>query len=193
MSSVLVAFATKYGSTQEVAEAVAAALKERGIDVDVRPAREVKALDGYSAVVLGAPLYYFRWHKDARKFLDHHRKALVGLPVAVFALGPFANEPDQFEDARGRLDKALAERDWLSPVAVEVFGGKFDSAGLRFPDANPGMKKIPASDIRDWEAIRAWASALPEVLGLGGRATAEPPETPGSTEQSGTYTEEAGG
>lgn len=55
--SVLVAYATRYGSTQEVAEAVAATLRERGLEVDIQPMRKVRALAGYSAVVLGAPLY----------------------------------------------------------------------------------------------------------------------------------------
>jgi len=166
MSLVLVAYATKYGSTQEVAEAVATALRERGVDTEVRPAHEVKDLDGFAAVVLGAPLYYFRWHKDARKFLDSHRKALAGLPVAIFALGPTDDEPEGFADAQSRLDKALAERDWLSPVSVKVFGGKLDPAGLRFPDSNPVMKNMGASDIRDWNAIGEWTRSLPEAMGL---------------------------
>ena len=55
-ASVLVAYATRYGSTQEVAEAVAATLRERGLEVDIQPMREVRALDQYRAVVLGAPL-----------------------------------------------------------------------------------------------------------------------------------------
>jgi hypothetical protein len=32
---------------------------------------------------------------------------------------------------------------------------------LRFPyNLIPVLKKIPASDLRDWVAIRAWASSL---------------------------------
>ena len=43
-ASVLVAYATRYGSTQEVAEAVAATLRERGLEVDVQPMRKVSGL-----------------------------------------------------------------------------------------------------------------------------------------------------
>ncbi len=43
---VLVAYATYYGSTQEVAEAVAATLRERGLEVDVQSMREVQTLEG---------------------------------------------------------------------------------------------------------------------------------------------------
>jgi menaquinone-dependent protoporphyrinogen oxidase len=80
-TSVLVAYATRYGSTQEVAEAVAATLRERGLAVDIGPMREVRTLDQYHAVVLGAPLYMFHWHKDALHFLARHREALTQRPV----------------------------------------------------------------------------------------------------------------
>ena len=77
---VLVTSATRSGSTQEVAEAVAAALRERGLIVDVGHVRQVRNLDQYRAVVLGAPLYLFHWHKDALRFLARHRTALTQRP-----------------------------------------------------------------------------------------------------------------
>ena len=84
----LVAFATRYGSTQEVAEAIAVTLREIGVDVDLKLLRDVRSLTGYEAVILGAPLQMYRWHKDALSFLSHHRQAVTTLPVALFALGP---------------------------------------------------------------------------------------------------------
>jgi menaquinone-dependent protoporphyrinogen oxidase len=166
MSLVLVAYETKYGSTKEVAEAVAKALRQAGVDTELREAHQAKDLDGFAAVVLGAPLYYFHWNRHARKFLDHHKEALAAMPVAVFALGPTNDTPKDFEDARGGLDKALAEREWLDPVSVKLFGGKLDHSVLRFPDSNPAMKKMPDSDIRDWDAIAEWAKSLPGAMGL---------------------------
>jgi menaquinone-dependent protoporphyrinogen oxidase len=159
--SVLVAYATRYGSTQEVAEAVAATLRERGLGVDIQPMRKARTLEGYSAVVLGAPLYMFRWHRDALHFLSRHRKALTERPAAIFALGPFHDDEKEWQDARAQLDKELAKFPWLTPVALGVFGGKFDPAKLGFPlNLLPALKQMPASDIRDWTAIRAWASDL---------------------------------
>jgi menaquinone-dependent protoporphyrinogen oxidase len=158
--SILVAYATRYGSTQEVAETVAATLRECGLAVDIQPMQEVRTLDQYRAVVLGAPLYMFHWHKDARHFLSRHREALSGRPVAIFALGPINNEEKEFQGSREQLDKELAKFPWLKPLALEIFGGKFDPAKLRFPYNMPALKKMPASDIRDLTAIRAWASTL---------------------------------
>ena len=67
---ILVAYASTHGSTQEVAEVVAETLRGQGLVVDLQPARNVRSLEGYSAVVLGASLYMFHLHKDALRFLN---------------------------------------------------------------------------------------------------------------------------
>jgi menaquinone-dependent protoporphyrinogen oxidase len=160
-TSVLVAYATRYGSTKEVAESVAATLRERGLGVDLQPMRQVRTLDQYRAIVLGAPLYIAHWHKDALNFLARHREALTARPVAIFALGPFHNEEKEFQEVRRQLDKELVKFPWLTPQAIAIFGGKFDPQKLTFPhNLVPALKNMPASDIRDWMAIRAWANDL---------------------------------
>ena len=155
-SLVLVGYATRYGSTQEVAEAVAATLRECGLEVDIQPMRKVRTLAGYRAVVLGGPLFMFRWHKDALSFLSRHREALTERPVAIFALGPTHDPYDEkeWQDSRDQLDKELSKFSWLTPVALEMFGGKYDPAKLRFPINLLAGKEL-ASDLRDWTAIRA--------------------------------------
>ena len=158
---ILIGFATRSGSTQEVAEAVAEALRGKGLQADLRPLRFVRSLAGYHMIVLGAPLYMFRWHRDATNFLSRHKDALSKLPVAVFALGPFHDEEKEWQDIRAQFDKELAKAPWFAPVAREVFGGAFDPAKLRFPfNLIPALKKMPASDIRNWDVIRAWAGDL---------------------------------
>ncbi len=160
-NSILVGFATQYGSTQEVAEQVAATLHEHGLEVELEPVRQVRSLEKYHAVVLGAPIYMFHWHKEALGFLSRHRTALTQRPVAIFALGPIHSEEKEFQEARAQLDKELAKFPWLVPVATEIFGGKLEPAKFRFPhNLIPVMKNMPASDIRDWTAIHTWASNL---------------------------------
>jgi menaquinone-dependent protoporphyrinogen oxidase len=112
-------------------------------------------------VVLGAPLYMFKWHKDAFSFLSRHRGALEKLPVAVFALGPFHDEAKEWRGVRAQFDRELVKVPWFAPVAREVFGGKFDPAKLHFPmNLIPALKKMPASDVRNWEQIQTWAHSL---------------------------------
>jgi len=166
-TKVLVAYATSYGSTQEIAEVISETLRKQGLVVDLQPIRKVRILEGYSALVLGAPLYMFHWHKDALRFLSQHRKILSdNLPVAIFAGGPFGKEDENaWQEVRTKFDLELAKSPWLTPVFVEIVGGKFDPATLRFPyNLIPALKKMPASDLRDWVAIRAWVSSLAAQL-----------------------------
>ena len=159
-TDVLIAYATKHGSTREVAETVAAELKELSLAVELGELRKVRGLNGYRSVVIGAPLYMGRWHKDARRFLKRHHKALAAMPVAVFALGPLKLTEEDVAGSRAQLDRALALVPELRPATVEVFGGVIDPANLRFP-----FNRMPAGDARDWDAIRAWARSLPGELG----------------------------
>lgn len=85
---VLVVYATRHGSTREVAGSIAAALREQGASVESRAAHDFRGpIGNRDLVVLGGPLYAGRWHRDARRFLTRRRKELLTIPVAVFAVG----------------------------------------------------------------------------------------------------------
>lgn len=155
----LVAYASKRGSTREVAEAVARELRARGLRVELKPAAQVGDVDHYSAVVLGGALYMGRWHKDASRFVQHHERALSVRPVAVFAMGPRTLEPKDVQGSRDQLERALEAAPAVLPFTVEIFGGAVDPDKLRFP-----FNRMPRSDARDWKAIAAWAREVADHL-----------------------------
>jgi menaquinone-dependent protoporphyrinogen oxidase len=150
--TVLVTYATKRGSTREVAEAVATTLHDHGLHVDVRPAAEVDDVTTYDAVVLGAAIYMGRLHGDARKLLKQQREAVAARPLAVFAMGPLTLSDEDVAGARKQLDKSLDQAS-LDPDTTAIFGGVVDPATFRFP-----LNRLPASDARDWNAIHGWAA-----------------------------------
>ncbi len=158
--SILLVYATRYGSTQQVAETITAALRQAGLEVDLQPMREVKRIDNYDAVVLGAAIYNARWHPDAHQFLSQYQETLRQRPVAIFALGPLSTGDAAMRRSRRQLEKELEKYSWLKPVALEMFVGKLDPAKLGIFERLGST----ASDHRDWEAIRAWANALPAQL-----------------------------
>ena len=123
--------------------------------------RDVRTLDNYDAVVLGAAIYNAHWHPEAHDFLSRHQKALNQLPVAIFTLGPLSPSEAAKRNSRRQLDVELAKYPWLKPVVVEIFAGKYDPSkpGLSFFE-----RFIPARDYRNWDAIRAWANELSEQL-----------------------------
>lgn len=165
-SKILVTYATRYGSTREVAESVGATLRDAGLLVDVVPVEAVRDTLAYRAIVLGAPLYIGSLQRDAQRFLQAHRASLEQRPVAIFALGPIGHDEQEQIETRGQLDQELEKYPWLKPITVEMFGGKYDPKTLSFTHrlltmlpASP-LHGLPASDKRDWTAINNWAKEL---------------------------------
>lgn len=165
-ATILVAYATKHGSTREVACAVAETLHEHGLAVDTLPAARVDDLSPYTGVVLGGAIYMGRWHPDAVAFLKRHRRTLATTPVWIFGMGPRTLAEDDLRAARKQVMKALAKVPEIHPVAVAVFGGVIEPRTLRFP-----LNRIPAGDARDWPSIRAWATDVAEAFAFGKAAS----------------------
>ena len=159
--SILLAYATRFGSTQEVAETIASTLSEAGLEVDLQPMQEVKSLDRYDAVVLGAAIYNAKWNVLAHQFVSQYQDALAQLPVAIFTLGPLSASEAAKRNSRRQLDSELTKYSWLKPVAVEIFAGKYDPSK---PGLNFFERFLPARDYRNWDAIRAWANELSAQL-----------------------------
>ena len=149
---ILITYATEHGSTQEVAAAIAAALRREGLGADLRPAADVDDLGAYRGVILGSAIYIGRLHSDAVGFLHRHHRELVLLPFAVFAMGPRTLDPSDLKGSREQLRRALAKFKGLEPHALAVFGGVIAPETLRFP-----FNRLHASDARDWDDIDAFA------------------------------------
>ena len=139
----LIAYASKHGSTQEVAEQMAETLRGGGLDADVRPAASVVDVAAYDAVVIGGALYMGHWHRDARRLLDRLGEELRERPVFVFGMGPMDLEQKSVEGARKQVDHALAKVPDVKPVSVAIFGGVVHPDALHFP-----LNRMPESDAR---------------------------------------------
>ena len=155
----LIAYASKHGSTQEVAEQVAQHLRDNGLDVDVRPASSVDDVAAYGALVIGGALYMGHWHRDARRLLNRVSEELRERPVFVFGMGPMDLEQKSVEGARKQVDRALAKVPDVQPASVAIFGGVVHPSELHFP-----FNHMPEADARDPEAIRAWSDDIAAVL-----------------------------
>jgi menaquinone-dependent protoporphyrinogen oxidase len=167
---VLIAYATHSGSTGEVAAAIGDRMRAAGLEVEVAPMRGLKSIGERTAVVLGAPLYMARLPRELHRFLARNRKSLTAPKTWFFVLGPIQGKPEEFDAAHAQAEKHLAKCAWFKPSELEVFGGKFDVNRMPFPfslarhlPAFPA-KDLPATDIRDWDAISEWAGAIAQQL-----------------------------
>ena len=163
---VLVAYGSKYGSTAEIANAIATTLRVAGLEVDVRRAREVRSLDRYRVVVLGSAVYMARWRRDAMRLL-RRRRELGEREAWLFSSGSVGEDKDEPAEQRDRWTKPKRVEQLAAHVMANehvVFGGRIsDDAGfLRKRMA----KNIPPElrDRRDWSAIEAWAQKIADSL-----------------------------
>jgi len=190
MKKILVTYVTNSGSTAKVAEAVAAELVKTHADVEVLPLDKVATLDGYSAVVLGAPMI-LGWHRSALNFLKKNQNSLSKLPIALFitcmnltqtnetnvnGVPIFVDEklarPPQkegrlsFKERYSTVDNYLAPifkaAPGVRPISVAFFGGSLQYFNLKWWAALFALLIIQATpgDRRNWTAINNWAGRL---------------------------------
>jgi menaquinone-dependent protoporphyrinogen oxidase len=158
--TILVAYATRYGSTAEVAEAVGDELRKAGAEVDVQPIDDIQGLSRYQAVIIGSPIYMGKWLPEAQVFVERHQQHLRGIPVAYFAVGLtiMGGTPDAIRKAEASMGQV---RMLVNPVDIGIFPGRLESSRLSVADrAITKLIRAKTGDFRDWEAVRAWAQAL---------------------------------
>ena len=158
---ILVAYASRKGSTAGIAQAIGKELVSAGHTVDVIEMKTVTTVEGYNAVIIGAPVYMGKVDKDISKFVAKNRDRLASIPVAAFAVGiaPVAPQIEPVEKVLDDLTKAVSP---IQPVAATVFAGKLDPEKMSFIERQmTSLMKVRTGDFRDWNAIAAWARELP--------------------------------
>jgi menaquinone-dependent protoporphyrinogen oxidase len=193
---ILVAYATMAGSTAEVAQAVGEEIRKSGAVVDILPVSEIKDLDEYDGVVVGAPMI-MGWHRSALGFVKKHRQAFQRIPLAVFitamsltqtgetsvdglpvyldeklARPPIKEGSLNFRENYARLSNylqpILRAAHPANPASIGIFGGRLEYGRLKWWAVLFVMLVIqaPAGERRNWEAVRAWAAGIPEAFGI---------------------------
>jgi menaquinone-dependent protoporphyrinogen oxidase len=161
---ILVAYATRAGSTIEVAAAIGEALSQRGFSVDVKPVKEKPSVDGYQAVVVGSAIRMGSWLPEAVNFIKDNQAQLSRIPTAIFTVH-MLNRGEDETSRQARQAYTAVVRQVLSPVDEAFFSGKMDYSRLSFLDrtiakAVEKQTDSRAGDFRDWEKIRSWAQEL---------------------------------
>lgn len=168
MARVKVIYASKHGSTREIAEAITEELRAAGQAATCVPAGEVYGLGDCDAVVLGSAVYMGRWRHEAKQVLRRHGPALAAMPFWVFSSGPVGDPAAEQDDGDRWLEprRVMARAEELGVREHVVFGGTISADPHGFIER--GMtRNTPEEfrDRRDWEQIRAWARSIASELG----------------------------
>lgn len=167
-SKVLVAYASKHGSTAEIAEVIADSLRSAGLVADVQPAHYVQSLEGYDAVVVGSVVQMFHWQRDAVALLKRFEPELRGRPTWLFSSGPTGgSEKADLEVARAKA----SPEEFPAPKDIERYAVRIGARGhVTFPGkVGTGVggvfaRWVPTGDWRDFSAIMAWAREIAASL-----------------------------
>jgi len=173
--NVLVAYASRHGATQGIAERIAETLRAAGLEAEALRVTAVKSVAGYDAFVIGSAAYMFHWEKDATSFVQRHRAVIAAKPAWLFSSGPLGTEP---LDAEGRdqkvaaVPKEIAElRGSVNARDHRVFFGAYERDRKRIGLAERLVALMPAArdalpegDFRDWPEIEAWAAEIARAL-----------------------------
>ena len=157
---ILVTYGSTRGGTQGLAEMVADHLRAEGFDVDVRPPRQVKRLEGYDAVIVGGALYAFRWHRAARTFVKRHAAEIRQRPGVLLLQRaarrfrrPRRHPAGQRRQGAHGKDRSARARHLRRAASAEAKG---------FPAS--AMAKKRAGDWRDAEHVQRWTRTIASQL-----------------------------
>ncbi len=157
---ILIAYATRGGTTQGVAEAIARVMREKGALVEVRPVEQIRDLSAYRAVLLGSGVRDEKWLPEAMHFVADHRQTLAKLPLVYFLVySKLLQEfPQRIEEVLGYLSEV---RRTVEPLEVAIFSRDQQSMP---PQMLVNARATPTGDWSGWEPISGWAERVYQQL-----------------------------
>lgn len=159
---VLVTYATKYGSTAEIAVKIATVIRDSGIETDIIPIENVTEVFPYQAVIIGSAVYMGQWRKEMVNFLKEKQIILSEKPVWIFSSGP-TGEGNPVDLMKGWQfpEKLEPIVDVIQPRDTIVFHGRLNLNTLTIFERWIAQNvKSPVGDFRDWKMIVAWANTI---------------------------------
>jgi menaquinone-dependent protoporphyrinogen oxidase len=162
VSRILITYATKHNSTEEIATFIGGVLQDNQLHTDVLNIEDVPKLDNYSTVIIGSAVYIGHWLKSATNFLHYYQNQLAKIPVWVFSTGPTGEgNPDELLDGFVVPENIHESLMFIKPRHVILFHGRLDKAQLGMGEQlMVNAVKVPLGDFRDWNMIRAWANRI---------------------------------
>lgn len=155
---VLIAVASKHGSTLEIASRIQERLQTAGLLVDLVEMIEQPDPALFDSVVIGSAIYMGNWMAEARDYVRRYQGVLNDGNVWMFSSGPLGDPDLAPEDDPNRLPEVLGIPDVKEH---QIFAGALDPATLGIGERIvTRVVKAPFGDFRDWAAIDSWADHI---------------------------------
>ncbi|MFX1252881.1 MAG: flavodoxin domain-containing protein [Promethearchaeota archaeon] len=185
---VLIAYGTRYGSTEGIAQELAKTLEKEGIESQIVNLGKTKlrswpSIDEFDGILVGSGIKVTRWVKHPKTFLQKYKDELKnrGKILGIFISSGYAASPEKYPEAKKLFIEDLLVKLNVEADIYDAFGGIFDfseSSKMGFVDKK--MLKLAAmgmseefgleydpdgrNDFRDWDQIRGFAEKFAALL-----------------------------
>jgi menaquinone-dependent protoporphyrinogen oxidase len=169
---VLVAYATRHGSTADIAQRIADRLETAGHTAECRSMKEVRELT-CDAAVLGSAIHNQAWLTEATDFLVRFRGGLADKPAWLFSVGMPEALPSRLQGWAAREGDLVALNlvPLIRPRDHRLFSGVIRKEHLTGRErAKFRLMGGRYGDFRNESQIDAWADAIARELGAARRA-----------------------
>lgn len=169
---ILVTYASRTGSTADIAEYIGEILSDHGAQVEIRLMHDVKDLTHYDAVVCGSAIQSAGWLPEAMQFLETHKSNLNLKPIAIFSvcMTLAMKNGEKYKQSISNWINPI--RKIVNPASEEIFAGTLKInqipsfvQRLKFR-ISVALGVWKEGDHRNWDAIKAWTTSLKSVFQL---------------------------
>lgn len=132
MKKSLITYSTVDGQTKEICKKISNL--SNNTFVEVLPISEVKNIDQYETIVIGASIRYGKYRKEVFKFIDNNIKQIENKDNAFFSVNVVARKEEKSSpETNPYVIKFLNKINWV-PKKIGVFAGKIDYPSYKFFD-----------------------------------------------------------
>ncbi|WXG39341.1 MAG: flavodoxin domain-containing protein [Candidatus Freyarchaeum deiterrae] len=185
---VLIAYGTRYGSTEEISQEIGKILKKEGLEVQIVDLKKTKSkewpsLTPFDGVLVGSSVKMFRWMNEPQEFLKKHKAEIQKKEkiLGVFVSCGMASVPETCEKAKSDEVEKILAKIGIEADIYDAFGGVYDFSessrmsgmdkrmmkmGLKQMEKDYGMKidEEGKNDFRDWEQIQNFAKKFAAMV-----------------------------
>ncbi len=173
MVKMLLGYASKNGSTAEIAVFMADILKYHGLDVTVADVDTIESVTGYEAFVFGCPVYTGLWMPTMHRFLKRHMEVIGKKPAYFWITCIRVLEENGLDHVLNNyMPQELLVN--FNVQQLTAFAGKLKwhevnwddrwTLALQY-DGKADVRNLNA-DHRDWTMIRLWSVKLAQDVKL---------------------------
>ena len=182
-NKILIVFASRYGTTTEIATTISEQLKNLGLETDFVNIKELNRRNWpkpihYKGIIIGTSVKIGKWTKEIKKYIEANLDNLrnSSKPVAFFITSGYASDPDKYEIAKRQYIVKKFSGYGVTLTQYDAFGGVFDlSETSKFSwldkkiirelaKTDNRIKINGKNDFRDWEQIHNFTHSFFNIL-----------------------------